>query len=56
MEFDLGDRVFVQTDGSSYVDIRQRNYQGEPSKTGIQMTIKSWHHLLGTNEHSDKTV
>ena len=47
MEFDLEDGVFVQTDGLSFVDIRQ---QGVPTKPGVQLTVKSWQNLLGANE------
>ncbi len=50
MEFEIGDGVFVQIGGSSYVVIRQSSRQGKPSKAGIQLTSNSWQNLIQANE------
>ena len=48
MEFDLGERVFVQTDGLSFVNIS--HHRRDSTRTGIKLAVKSWQNLLRTNE------
>ncbi len=52
MTFELGDQVFVQSDGSFYV--LSSNYQGKSSS--VQLTIKSWQNLQRLKEEMETNI